>query len=74
MVDALYTRGPLAIGLNANPLQFYSGGILNPKTCSKDGINHGVSGVGYGVEKDVKFWRIKNSWGASWGEKVLFLK
>ena len=68
MVDALYNHGPLSIGMNANPLQFYKGGICNPKSCPIKGINHGVTGVGYGAEDGVKFWRIKNSWTANWGE------
>lgn len=70
----LYENGPFAIAINANPLQFYFGGILDPYTflCNPKGLNHGVLLVGYGVENNKPYWIIKNSWGSSWGEKGFF--
>jgi C1A family cysteine protease len=71
IMRVLYENGPLSIAVNANPFQFYTPGtILRPTTrsCNPRGIDHGVTLVGYGVEDGVKFWKIKNSWGASWGE------
>lgn len=42
--------------------QSYRSGILTaPTTCS---LNHAVLATGYGSN----FWKIKNSWGSSWGE------
>jgi cathepsin F len=71
----LVATGPLAIALDASPLQFYYGGIYKPShssSCSKTSLNHAVTLVGYGVEKNVKYWLVKNSWGSGWGEKGYF--
>lgn len=72
--DYLYETGPLAIGINANTLQFYFGGILDSDDwmCDPDSLNHGVTLVGYGVQGSTKYWLIKNSWGSSWGEDGYF--
>lgn len=72
--EVLYTTGPLSVAVNANPFQTYQGGILRPTTrnCNPTELDHGVLAVGYGVasvnNELVKYWIIKNSWGASWGE------
>lgn len=41
-------RGPIACGVDADPLEKYTGGILIDKT-GADSINHIVSVVGYGT-------------------------
>ena len=72
--EFLYETGPLAIALNADPLQTYTSGILDKTSsqCPSSGINHAVTLVGYGAENNVDYWIVKNSWGTSWGEKGYF--
>merc|ERR1711972_1004795 len=67
---ALVQYGPLSIGINAGPMQWYRGGIANPWNvlCNPRAIDHGVAIVGFGSEP-AKYWKIRNSWGARWGEK-----
>merc|ERR1711865_852766 len=62
--------GTLAIGINAGPMQLYFGGIMDlPKfLCNPASLDHGVAIVGFGSTPK-PYWIIRNSWGASWGEK-----
>merc|ERR1711862_776614 len=72
---ALVQHGPLSIGINAGPMQFYSGGVADPWSivCNPKKLDHGVAIIGYGVDtKSTKpYWVIRNSWGPSWGEGLL---
>ncbi|XP_054266042.1 uncharacterized protein LOC128988613 isoform X1 [Macrosteles quadrilineatus] len=73
----LYKNGPISIGINANAMQFYMGGVSHPLKflCSKDQLDHGVLLVGFGVHRStirhkiLPYWLVKNSWGPHWGEK-----
>ena len=61
--EFLYEIGPLAIALNADPLQTYSSGILDVTSarCPTSGINHAVLLVGYGAQNGINYWIVKNS-------------
>jgi len=50
---------------------YYKGGIINLRDCGTT-PTHAVTCVGYGTEKGINFWILKNSWGTGWGEKGYF--
>eukprot|EP00483_Globobulimina_turgida_P012506 UN12529 len=60
--------GCVSIGIEADQTAFqhYSGGVLTG-TCGTR-IDHGVLVVGYGTSGSQQYWKVKNSWGASWGD------
>eukprot|EP00392_Amoebophrya_sp_AT5.2_P016333 g16593.t1 len=68
MAAALMKYGPLAIGINAGPMQLYMGGIADPLFCNPAALDHGVAIVAFGVEDGKNYWVIRNSWGGEWGE------
>jgi len=62
--------GPVSVAIEADQMAFqlYSGGILKNTgglfgSCGTN-LDHGVLAVGYGAD----YFKVKNSWGASWGE------
>jgi len=66
VVDALTNQGPLAICVNAD-WQDYSSGVFS-RSCPHEAadMNHAVQLVGY--NNDQKYWIVRNSWSATWGE------
>jgi len=74
--NLLMTKGPLSVCLNANPMQLYTSGVSNPSvsSCNPNSIDHCVTMVGWGTDPstNAKYWRIKNSWATSWGEKGFY--
>jgi len=67
----LMKKGPLACGVNANPLRDYESGVFTDDSAGSD-IDHVVSIVGWGVDNGVPYWRVRNSWGSYWGEMGFF--
>merc|ERR1719158_448694 len=65
LMSACSNKGPISIAVDANFWwQMYSQGIFN-HNCNPDSLDHGVLLVGY--DKD-SYWKVKNSWGTTWGE------
>jgi len=80
LAEWLVEHGPISIGINANALQFYWGGVSHPPRflCNPQGLDHGVLIVGMGVHvtkylhRTQPYWLVKNSWGPDWGEDGYF--
>ena len=59
---------PVSIAIEADKMAFqsYRSGILST-TCGSS-LDHGVLLVGYGSENGKDYWKVKNSWGTTYGE------
>lgn len=60
------SKAPVSVAVEADSavFQMYTGGVVDSTACGTS-LNHGVLAVGYTDE----YWIVKNSWGASWGDK-----
>mmetsp|Transcript_3588 Transcript_3588/g.6777 ORF Transcript_3588/g.6777 Transcript_3588/m.6777 type:complete len:355 (+) Transcript_3588:855-1919(+) len=65
----IYTRGPVAATINAEPIVEYKGGVFDDDSLPKE-TNHIVSIIGWGMDEvsGKKHWIVRNSWGHYWGE------
>jgi C1A family cysteine protease len=65
MAANLASTAPFSILVDASSWQFYSGGVLPSSQCGQQ-LDHAVVAVGYNMNQG--FWRVRNSWGAGWGQ------
>lgn len=72
------TQQPISIAIEADKyaFQFYKSGVFDG-TCGTN-LDHGVLLVGWGeVENNdngvIKYWKVKNSWGPTWGDNGYIL-
>jgi len=83
MKKVVYERGPVFIVFNcgerkgndtmlrdvSNKFDHYASGIFDVPGCpSYYNLNHAPVVVGYGTENGTDYWKVKNSWGAGWGD------
>jgi hypothetical protein len=72
MMDAVNTN-PVSVAIAVSrQLQMYQSGVFNGMCAAQ--LNHGVLTVGYGSDSTGgDYWKVKNSWGTTWGEDGYFL-
>jgi C1A family cysteine protease len=68
-LEAAVAQQPISVAIEADTavFQHYTGGVLTDDACGSQ-LDHGVLVVGYGVDAGQKYWKVKNSWGTTFGE------
>jgi hypothetical protein len=67
LLEALKVE-PISVAIEADQqsFQLYKSGVFTG-ACG-DRLDHGVLLVGFGTDDGQEYWKVKNSWGSSWGE------
>lgn len=70
LMNAVAKLGPIAVSVDASNWHAYKGGVFNGCNQVNPDIDHAVVLSGYGIDHvtGLKYWLIRNSWSASWGE------
>lgn len=70
-LKAAVSQQPVVIAIEADTKYFqsYSSGILTDDLKCGTSLDHAVEIVGYGTENGIDYWKVRNSWGESWGEQ-----
>jgi len=65
---AAIAQQPVSVAVEADPNSFhlYSGGVMTA-ACGTN-LDHAVLAVGYGSDAGQDYYKVKNSWGDTWGE------
>jgi hypothetical protein len=68
-LKAAVAQQPVSVAIEADKsaFQLYKSGVLDSAACGKQ-LDHGVLVVGYGTDSGKDYYKVKNSWGATWGE------
>lgn len=72
LMEAVFSRGPVAISLDASQdsFTFYSSGVYYETSCmwKSDQLDHAMMLVGYGTDHSGDYWLVRNSWSTHWGD------
>jgi len=68
LMASLAANGPLSVCVNAQSWNGYYGGVMDGCSGAYSDLDHCVQLVGYDNSGSQPYWKVRNSWGTSWGE------